>query len=228
MSEFVFMLTRNDETVPNARALYDQAAGTAVRHFGCKDIGLPRHELEALLADIRNNRHISYLEVVSETREATLDSARVAIEVGPDFLIGGTFVEPVQEIIAGSDIKFFPYIGRVIDHPCLLRGSIDEIAEDARHVQEAGVDGINLLGYRYDGDVPGLVTAVSAATTLPLICAGSVDSLARVRELSSLGVWAFTVGTAALDLQLGPGAPLETQLEAILETARDGAGVGET
>jgi len=227
MSEFIFMLTRNDQTVADARSLYEQVASAGIRHFGCKDLGLPRKELEALLADIHVDGQTSYLEVVSETREATLESARVAAELAPDYLIGGTFVGLIQEIIAGSSIRFFPYIGHVIDHPCLLRGSIDEIAEDARHVQEAGVDGINLLAYRYDGEVPALINAVSAVTTLPLICAGSVDSLARVRELSSLGVWAFTVGTAALDLQIVPGAPLLTQLEAILETAADAAGVRE-
>jgi len=219
MSEFIFMLTRDDETVPDARTLYEQAAGTGVRHVGCKDIGLPRPELERLLADIRSYGHTSYLEVVSETREATLASARVAAELQPDFLIGGTYVEPVQEIIAGTEIKFFPYIGLVIDHPCLLRGSIDEIAADARRVQDAGVDGINLLAYRYDGDVPALIEAVAATVDLSLICAGSVNSLERVRELAALEVWGFTVGTAALDAKFVPGAPLAAQLQAILDVA---------
>ena len=225
MSEFIFMLTRDDETVADASELYEQVAATGVRHVGCKDVGLQRDELAALLAYIRAKGHISYLEVVSETRAATLESARVAAELGPDFLIGGTLVEPVQEIIAGLSIRFFPYIGRVIGHPCLLRGSIDAIVADARRVRDAGVDGINLLAYRYDGDVPALVRAVAEATELPLICAGSVDSTARVRELSSLGVWAFTVGTAALDLTFVRGAPLAAQLEAILEAAGETPGV---
>ena len=83
----------------------------------------------------------------------------------------------------------------------------------------AGVDGINLLAYRYDGDVPALVRAVSEATTLPFICAGSVDSVARIEELRDLGVWAFTIGTAALDGVIVEGAPLEEQLSATLAAA---------
>jgi hypothetical protein len=217
--EFIFMLTRNDETLADAREVYASVAASGVRHFGCKDVGLPRQELEALLSEIRGNGHTSYLEVVSESDEATLASARAAAEIRPDYLIGGTLIEPVQEIIAGTGIKFFPYVGRVVDHPCLLRGSIQEIAEDARRAGARGVDGVNLLAYRYDGDVEALVDAVSAATSFPVIAAGSVDSVERIRTLAEHGVWAFTIGTAALDGVLLPGEPLQAQLELALEAA---------
>src|SRR5947209_6894904 len=135
------MLTRDDETIADARAVYESVAQTGIRHVGCKDLGLSRDELAALMEDIRANRHTSYLEVVSETDEATLESARVAADIGPDYLIGGTLIEPVQEIIAGTGVRFCPYVGQVIDHPCLLRGSIEEIAEDVRRAEGVGVDG---------------------------------------------------------------------------------------
>ena len=118
-------------------------------------------------------------------------------------------------------MRFFPYIGQVIDHPCLLRGTIDEIAQDARRAEELGVDGINLLAYRYDGDIDALVEAVGNATSLPLIAAGSVDSAERIRALTERQVWAFTVGTAALDGKFVPGAALSEQLEFILDAASE-------
>jgi len=217
--EFIFMLTRNDETLADAREVYASVAATGVRHFGCKDVGLPRKELEALLSDIESNGHTSYLEVVSESDEATLASARAAAEIQPDYLIGGTLIEPVQEIIAGTGIKFFPYVGRVVGHPCLLRGSIQEIADDARRAEALGLDGVNLLAYRYDGDVEALVDAVVSNTSLPVIAAGSVDSVERIRALARNGVWAFTIGTAALDGVLLPEEPLQAQLELALEAA---------
>jgi hypothetical protein len=127
----------------------------------------PRKELEALLSDIESNGHTSYLEVVSESDEATLASARAAAEIQPDYLIGGTLIEPVQEIIAGTGIKFFPYVGRVVGHPCLLRGSIQEIADDARRAEALGLDGVNLLAYRYDGDVEALVMRLSPLRRCP-------------------------------------------------------------
>jgi NAD(P)H-dependent flavin oxidoreductase YrpB (nitropropane dioxygenase family) len=217
--EFIFMLTRDDQTLADARAVYASIAESGVRHVGCKDVGLPRAELQALMDDIHSHGHTTHLEVVSETEEATLASARAAAEIGPDFLIGGTLIEPVQEIIAGTGIRFFPYVGQIVGHPCLLRGSIESIAEDARRAEQLGVDGINLLAYRYDGEVDALVEAVVDATTLPVIAAGSVDSPARIQALAERGVWAFTIGTAALDGVLVPGQPLETQLRCALEAA---------
>jgi hypothetical protein len=215
------MLTRDDQTVPDARQIYETVVDTGVRHVGCKDLGLAREELRALMDDIRAAGHTSYLEVVSESEEATLESARVAAEIGPDYLIGGTLIEPVQEIIAGTAIRFFPYVGRIVGHPCLLRGTIAEVAEDARRAEALGVDGVNLLAYRYDGDVDGLVEAVVEASPLPVIAAGSVDSAERIRALADRGVWAFTIGTAALDGALVPGAGLEAQLHFVLDAASD-------
>jgi hypothetical protein len=217
--EFIFMLTRDDRTLADAREVYASIAASGVRHVGCKDVGLPRDELAALMDDIRANGHTTHLEVVSESDEATLESARVAAEIGPDFLIGGTLIEPVQEVLEGTGIRFFPYVGRIVGHPCLLRGSIAEIADDARRAEQLGVDGINLLAYRYDGDVDELVEAVVDATSLPVIAAGSVDSPARIRALADRGVWAFTIGTAALDGKLVEGAPLDEQLRCALDAA---------
>jgi NAD(P)H-dependent flavin oxidoreductase YrpB (nitropropane dioxygenase family) len=219
MIEFIFMLTRDDVTLPDAREVYAAVAGTGVRHVGCKDVGLPKDELAALMDDIRANGHRTYLEVVSETPEATLASAAAAAEIRPDHLIGGTLIEPVQEILRGTGVKFFPYVGRIVGHPCLLRGTIAEIVADAERAAALGVDGINLLAYRYDGDVEALTRAVVGATDLPVICAGSVDSPARIRALAECGAWAFTIGTAALDGKLVEGVPLRGQLHHALEAA---------
>jgi 4-hydroxythreonine-4-phosphate dehydrogenase len=219
MIEFIFMLTRDDKTLTDARDVYASIASTGVQHVGCKDIGLPRKELQGLMADIKADGHTTYLEVVSESVQATLASARAAAEIGPDYLIGGTLIQPVQEILAGTGIKFFPYVGQIVGHPCFLRGSIAEIAEDARRAEALGVDGINLLAYRYDGDVDALVEEVVDATSLPVIAAGSVDSPERIRALAERGVWAFTIGTAALDGVLVPGEPLAAQLRQALAAA---------
>jgi hypothetical protein len=219
MIEFIFMLTRDDVTLADARDVYASIADTGVRHVGCKDVGLPPAELAALMDDIRSHGHETYLEVVSESEEATLASARAAAEMRPDYLIGGTLIEPVQEILAGTGVRFFPYVGRIVGHPCLLRGTIDEIVADTERAAALGVDGINLLAYRYAGDVEALVRAVVGATELPVVCAGSVDSVERIRVLEGCGAWAFTIGTAALDGVLVEGPPLRGQLAAALEAA---------
>ena len=219
MIEFIFMLTRDDVTLGDAREVFASVADAGIRHVGCKDVGLPGDELAALMDDIRATGARTHLEVVSETPEATLASARVAAAMKPDYLIGGTLIEPVQEILAGTGVRFFPYVGRIVGHPCLLRGTIDEIVADAERAAALGVDGINLLAYRYDGDVEALTRAVVGAVDLPVICAGSVDSVERIRALERCGAWAFTIGTAALDGALVDGAPLRAQLEVALEAA---------
>ena len=222
MIEFIFMLTRDDVTLSDAREVYASIAQTGVRHVGCKDVGLPTEELKALMDDIRSNGHETWIEVVSETEEDTLTSARAAAEIRPDHLIGGTLIEPVQEILAGTGVKFWPYVGQIVGHPCLLRGSIDEIVADTKRAAELGVDGINLLAYRYDGDVEALTRAVVGATDLPVICAGSVDSVERIRALEACDAWAFTIGTAALDGALVEGAPLSGQLKAAIDASASG------
>src|SRR5215217_16242 len=219
MLEFIFMLTRDDVTLPDAREVYASVAGTGVRHVCCKYVGLPTEELSALMDDIRANGHKTWIEVVSETEEATLASARAAAEIRPDLLVGGTLIEPVREILAGTGVKFWPYVGRIVGHPCLLRGSIEEIVADTERAAGLGVDGINLLAYRYDGDVEALTRAVVGASDLPVICAGSVDSVERIRALEACGAWAFTIGTAALDGVLVENTPLSGQLEAALGAA---------
>jgi hypothetical protein len=216
---FVFMLTRNDTTVANGRELVGVAHRSGVTHIGAKDVGLPRAELEALFSQFRDTGMTTYLEVVSERPEDALHSAEASLVLHPDFLIGGIDVAAIRSIIAGSGIRFFPYVGRVVGHPCLLRGSVDEIVDDARRAADAGVHGINLLAYRYDGDVEDLVARVKAAVPLPVLCAGSVDSAARIAALSRLHVWGFTVGTAVLDRRLLPRQPVEAQLRAVIQLA---------
>jgi hypothetical protein len=219
MSDFIFMLTRNDVTVPDARAIYAEVKGWGITHVGCKDVGLPPEELRGLIEDIRKAGHYSYLEVVSESEASMLASARLAVEMRPDHLIGGTLIEPIREILGDTGIRFFPYVGEITGHPCVLRGSIREIVEDARRAESAHVEGINLLAYRYDNDVRALIRAVRGAASVPLICAGSINSVAKVREVTELGVNAFTIGTAVLDRRIVPGAPLVSQIETVLEAS---------
>ncbi len=191
-----------------------------MRHVGCKDVGLPRDELAALMDDIRAQRpHDATSRSCPRRRRRRSQSARVAAEIGPDYLIGGTLIEPVQEILAGTGIKFFPYVGQIVGHPCLLRG-IDRRDRRRRPPgREPGRRRHQPARLPLRRDVDALVEAVVGATSLPVIAAGSVDSAARIQALAERGVWAFTIGTAALDGVLVEGAPLDDQLRYALDAA---------
>lgn len=218
MTEFIFMLTRNDATVPDALAVYDEIRTTDVRYVGFKDIGLPVPELKALARAIQADGREVMLEVVSEDAADELRSIRAALEIGVDWVLGGTHPGPALELLGtGGTPRYCPFPGRVIGHPSLLRGSIQEIADSARDLTAMpGVHGLDLLAYRHDGDVPALVSAVVQAASGVVIAAGSVDSLERIEMLKQSGVWGFTIGGAIFDGRL-PGAPSRrAQIEAVL------------
>jgi len=220
MVEFIFMLTHSDMTIPNATEVFKETKGTGVKCIGFKDIGLPKEKLMELVKMMKKQKMKTFLEVVSGSEEENLKSARVALELGVDYLIGGTYPKETLPLVKGSGIKYFPYIGKIIGHPCLLRGTISDIVDDAKKVEKMGADGINLLAYRYDGDVKRLITSVKKGVRIPLIIAGSIDSYERVREMVDLGVWAFTIGGAVLEKKFVPCGTLSDQVKAVLKEIR--------
>lgn len=197
--DFILMLTRDDRTIHDARARLDEALEGGVRHIGFKDVGLPLSELKALSAAIRAAGGRSYLEVVSLDAESELTSARAAVEIDVDCLLGGTRAREVGQVIRQHPIRYYPFPGRITGHPSVLEGPVDDIVASARALCELEhVHGLDLLAYRFDGDVPGLMRAVCAAVDKPVIMAGSIDGEARILSCAEAGAGGFTVGTAAL------------------------------
>lgn len=221
---FIFMLTRNDRTVPAAMDHLETALSLGVRHIGFKDVGLPVEDLKALNAVIKAKGATSYLEVVSLDRDSEVVSARAAVEIGVDILLGGTHVDDVLPVIAGTDLQYFPFPGQITGHPSVLEGNIDDIAASAAALAARdGVHGLDLLAYRSpDQDVPSLIAAVCKAAGKPVIVAGSIADRRRIAAVHAAGALGFTIGTAALDGEYpAPAVDLEAQLTAILRDVAD-------
>lgn len=232
MIEFIFMLTRNDQTVPDARQVYDTLRDTGLRYVGFKDIGLPPAELRELAAAMRADGREVFLEVVSERAEDELRSVEAALDIGVDWLMGGTHPDEALAILdqvgppgtAGRP-RYCPFPGRVVDHPSILEGSIGEICASARSLTaRPGVDGLDLLAYRWQGDVPSLVRAVVESASGPIVAAGSVDSAERIEALARAGAWAFTIGGAIFDRRLPAGDSIREQVECALAMSAAAAG----
>lgn len=215
---FIFMLTRNDCTVSDARQQLQTALSLGVRHIGFKDIGLPLDQLKSLNAAIKAGGATSYLEVVSLDRDSEIVSAKAAVEIGVDILLGGTRVDDVLPIIKGADLEYFPFPGRITGHPSVLEGSIEEIVESAKALTaREGVHGLDLLAYRSVENVPELMKAVCAAVSRPVYVAGSIDTPEQIAVVKSAGAAGFTIGTAALDGKYpASGKDLPSQLTAII------------
>ena len=218
--DFIFMLTRHDRTVLDAVELVDAVCDVGVRHIGFKDIGLPWPELRRLADAIHAGGAQSYLEVVSQDAASELASARAALALGVDVLMGGTRPEAVLPLLAGSPLRYYPFAGAVVGHPSVLQGTVQDIVASARRIAALdGVHGLDLLAYRFAGDageVPALIAAVCAAVGKPVVVAGSIDRSWRIAAVAAGSAAGFTVGTAALDGAFAGDAPgLEGQLRAI-------------
>src|SRR5678815_742162 len=102
--DFVFMLTRSDQTVTDCLEVLEDIRPLGLTHIGFKDVGVSPDVLAELARRIRAAGATSYMEVVSTSREACLRSARVARDIGSDRLLGGAQVEEVLEILAGDEL----------------------------------------------------------------------------------------------------------------------------
>jgi hypothetical protein len=220
MAEFIFMLTWHDATVSNALEVYDEIRSLPLRYVGFKDIGQPVDVLRRLTEELHADGREVMLEVVSERIEDELRSVAAAREIGVDWLLGGTHPDDALPLLDGSGLRYCPFPGIVRGHPSVLTGSVDEIVESGRSLTaRAGVHGLDLLAYRYQGDVDRLVTEVLASSSGPVIAAGSVDSIERIEALARLGVWAFTVGSAIFENRFPAHATLRDQVACVLKAA---------
>ena len=206
--DFIFMLTRADRTIEEAEARLEEAIAAGVTHIGFKDVGLPLHRLRNLAAAIRSAGARLYLEVVSLDPDSELASARAAVELGIDVLMGGCRPDVVLPALAGSPIHYYPFPGEISGHPSVLMGSTASIVASAKELlAHDGVHGLDLLAYRSRENAPELVRQVcAAARDRPVVVAGSLDCAARIEAVIAAGASGFTVGTAALDGRF-PGLP---------------------
>ena len=217
---FIFMATRDDVTLRDARAYIDAALALGVVNLGFKDVGLPRAALRELAQAIRAAGGVSFLEVVSLDRDSELASAAAAADFGVDWLLGGVRADEVGPIARAAGVRYAPFPGQIVGHPSVLRGGRDEIVASARSLAALDeVDGLDLLAWRSAIDPPELIRAVTGAVAKPVIVAGSIDAPARVRAAIAAGAAGFTIGTAAIAGAYAPGErDVAAQIRAVRRT----------
>ena len=194
--ELIVMLTYNDRTVENALELFDEMKDFPVRHWGFKDVGLPKKRISDLVRLMSDAGKTTYLEVVSLSEREGLQGAELAVESGVDILMGTVFFDSINEYLKDRPVKYYPFLGNVHSHPTVLEGSVEEIVAHAQQLEAKGVDGMDLLAYRHTGEAVGLLAAVVEATNVPIVCAGSIGSYERIGEVLDSKPRGFTVGTA--------------------------------
>jgi len=226
MAHFVFMLTHSDRTVDNAAEIMPTLAGTGLRYVGFKDVGADLARQRELVGLAHDAGFEVMLEVVSTSKEAELASLRSAAEARFDWVLGGTHGAETAGMLSDG-VRYCPFPGRVVDHPSVLLGTVDEIAADAERLTALDhVGGLDLLAYRHPSADPlELIRAVTAASSGPVIVAGSIASIDRAIAVSEAGAWGYTIGSAIFDGLLPVAPSIADQVRRVVE---DTASAAET
>src|SRR4029079_12848414 len=162
----------------------------------------------------------TYLEVVSTSPEACLQSARAAVEIGVDRLMGGQQVVETLQLLEGTSIEYLPFPGVPIGHPTRLGGDADLVERHCREFAAMGCSGVDLLAFRAtEADPLDLVRAARRGLDGYLVVAGSVSTARQIADLKSAGADAFTIGSAVFDGSFSPrkgsfGSQLRDVIEA--------------
>ncbi|MEM3921295.1 MAG: hypothetical protein QXG25_00185 [Nitrososphaerota archaeon] len=215
-TRLIFMLTHHDRTVSNALQVFEEIKDTGIENIGFKDVGLSFEELRKLAEKINREGFNSFIEVVSEDEEMCLTAVKQALKMGVKNIIGvkSEYAEKAFTIARGT--RFYPYVGRVKGIPEILEGSIEEIIEDAKKFEKMGVDGINLLAYRYTGDPEKLMKEVIKSVNIEVIVAGSIDRFERIKRVIEAGARFYTIGGAIFEKKFVPAGSIRDQIEAVL------------
>ncbi len=223
MINFVFMLTHQDATVPNALDVVEDLRDSGLRYIGFKDVGATPEQLTDISAAARTLGMEVMLEVVSTNADDELRSLEAAADAKVDWVLGGTHADRGVAILAGTGIRYCPFPGTVVGHPSRLEGSIDDIAEHTRALTAIpGVYGVDLLAYRHATvDVEALTGAVVAASAGPVITAGSIERPEQIAAMARAGAWGFTIGSAIFDGKLEGAPSVADQVRRVLDVAAE-------
>ena len=215
-TKLITMLTYNDETVKDAIEVFERCADLPCEFWGFKDIGLPVDQMVQLVEKMKDNGKATFLEVVSLAEQECLDGSKIALDCGFDYLMGTVFYPSVFEFLKDKPIKFLPFCGKVSGHPSILEGSIQEAIDGAKKMEALGVDGFDLLAYRYVGNAEELAKQLIDNINVPVVMAGSIESFERLDKVKQLNPWAFTIGSAFFDKKFIEGALFKEQIASVL------------
>ena len=215
--KLIVMLTYNDQTVKNAIEIFDECKDLQVDCWGFKDIGLPVPQMKQLVKNMKNSGKTTFLEVVTYTEAECMSAAKLAVECGFDYLMGTLFYSSVSDFVKSQPIRYFPFCGQVSGSPSILEGSVAEMVDESKKMKQAGVDGFDLLAYRYTGDAEALAAEFIRKISAPVVLAGSINSYKRLDKVKELNPWGYTIGSALFDKKFEDNGLFRQQLERVIE-----------
>lgn len=216
--ELIVMLTHNDKTVENAVEVFEGAKNSKAKYWGFKEVGIPEEQMIDLVQRMKTAGKTTFLEVVDYTEEGCVAGAECAVRCGFDVLMGTMYFDSVKAIADAAGIKYMPFVGHITGRPSVLEGTIEGMIHEANSlVEEKGVTGFDLLGYRFTGDAVKLNAEFVKNVKGDVCLAGSVASFQRLDEVRSTGAWAFTIGGAFFENKFGAGKSFAEQIDIVVD-----------
>ncbi|MDE6297240.1 MAG: hypothetical protein K2L89_05275 [Muribaculaceae bacterium] len=216
--QLIVMLTFNDMTIENAEDIFESCKHLPVTYWGFKEKPIGRERMKNLFSRMKQCGKKTVLEVVEYDREGALAGLKAAVECGVDMLMGTKFYPEVATECNRAGIRYLPFIGQIEGRPSILKGEIKILAEEAVSVMEQGAYGVDLLAYRYPGEVENLIEEINKVCDGKLCVAGSIDSYNRLDVVKRLKPEWFTIGSAFFNHKFGDDIP--TQIDAVLKYLR--------
>jgi hypothetical protein len=146
-----------------------------------------------------------------------MTGARLAVDCRFDFLMGTIFYQSLYDHLKQHQKKYLPFCGRVSGHPSIVKGTIRDAIEDGKRLEKLGVDGFDLLAYRFIGDPEKLAKEFIESVSVPVVIAGSINSFSRLDKMRELNPWAFTIGTAFFEKKFAPDKTFRDQIQRVIE-----------
>lgn len=203
LPELIVMLTHHDRTVPNAIEVFEAAREAPARYWGFKEEGLPMDKMKTLVQMMKDAGKVTFLEVVAYTEAECLVGAKMGVECGFDILMGTFYFDSIRDLTKAAGTKYMPFVGEIYDRPSILDGTIDGMIEQAHSLLKKGVDGFDLLAYRYTGDPELLAAQFVKSVPAPVCVAGSIQSFQRLDKVKEIAPWTFTIGSAFFEHKFG-------------------------
>ena len=202
-NNLVVMLTYDDKTILNAKEIFEQCRNSKALYWGFKEKPLPLDQMKELFQIMKDCHKKTVLEVVAYSEAECLQGAHMAHECGVDMLMGTLYFDSVNSYCKQHQILYMPFVGQVSQCPSILEGNLEEMVAQANSYLEKGVYGIDLLGYRYQGDANTLIHEFVKQVHAPVCVAGSINSMERLALIKDTSPFAFTIGSAFFDHDFG-------------------------